>query len=323
MFQRRSLLIGMLAALAAGASWTAHANTFPAKPITIVVGSASGSTTDGLARVIGEQVTLKTGQPVVIQNKPGASGAIAANEVARAAADGYTVFMTTNTTQSANPYLFKHLTYDPVNDFAPVGLLVKGYLILVTHPSVKANNVSELIAEAKRKPNSLSYGSGSSSARVAAELFQQMTGTQLKYVPYKSNPQAVIDLVGGHVDMMIVDLTTSLPQVKAGKLKALGVSSPQHSPAAPELPTISESGLPGYEMSYWNALYAPAKTSPAVVDQLNALFTAAVKTAPVLKFIEINGMEPSTSSAAALVKFQADELVRWGKIIRAAGIEPE
>lgn len=235
MFQRRTFVLGLLAAVAATAPCTsALAETFPAKPVTIVAGSASGSTTDGLARIIGEQITLKTGQPVVIQNNPGASGAIAANEVARASPDGDTVFMTTNTTQSANPYLFKHLAYDPVNDFAPVGLLVKGYLILVIHPSVKADNVSALIAEARRKPNALSYGSGSSSARVAAELFQQMTGTQL-----------------------------------------------------------------------------------------NALFTAAVKTAPVLKFIEINGMEPSTSSAKELVKFQADELVRWGKIIRAAGIEPE
>jgi tripartite-type tricarboxylate transporter receptor subunit TctC len=301
----------------------ASAQTFPTKPITIMVGSASGSTTDGLARSIAQQITLATGQSVIIQNRAGAGGAIAANETSHAAPDGYTVFMTTNTTQSANPYLFKHLTYDPIKDFAPVALLVKGYMILVTNPHLKAGNVHELVEEAKRHPDSISYGSGSSSARVAAELFQQMTGTKLKYIPYKSNPQAVIDLVGGQVDMMIVDLTTSMPQVKAGRLKALGVSSPKRSPLAPELPTISEAGLPGYEMSFWNGLYAPAATPAPIVNRLNTLFVNAVKTAAVLKFIETNGMEAATSSPAELSTFQAEELVRWGKIIHTAGIQPE
>lgn len=208
-----------------------------------------------------------------------------------------------------------------MKDFAPVGALVKGYLLLVTHPSVKAQNVGELAAAAKKQP--MTFGAGSSSARVAAELFQQMTHTQLNYVPYKANPQAIIDLVGGQIDMMIVDLTTSLPQVKAGKLKALGVSSPQRSPLVPELPTIAEAGLPGYEISYWNAVYAPAGTPAPVVQRVHELMRKAMGAEGVRRFVEQNGMEPFVTGPADLASFQAAEFKRWGAVIKAAGIEPE
>lgn len=302
-------------------SQPALADGYPTKPITIVIGSSAGSTTDGLARAIGQEITAETKVPVVVDNKAGASGGLAAQAVARAPADGYTLFITTNTTQAANPHLFRKLAYDPVKDFAPVGALVKGYLLLVTNPGVKAQNVAELAAAAKKRP--LTFGAGSSSARVASELFQQMTHTQLTYVPYKANPQAIIDLVGGQIDMMIVDLTTSLPQVKAGKLKALGVSSPKRSPLVPELPTIAEAGLPGYEISYWNAVYAPAGTPAPVVQRINELMRKAMTTENVRRFVEQNGMEPFTSSPAELASFQADEYKRWGSVIKAAGIQPE
>jgi tripartite-type tricarboxylate transporter receptor subunit TctC len=313
----------LLAALAscAALSQPALAESYPTKPITIVVGSSAGSTTDGLARAIGQEIAAETKLPVIVDNKAGASGGIAAQAVARAPADGYTLFITTNTTQAANPHLFRKLAYDPVKDFAPVGALVKGYLLLVTHPQVKAQNVAELIATAKKQP--LTFGAGSSSARVASELFQQMTQTQLTYVPYKANPPAIIDLVGGQIDMMIVDLTTSLPQVKAGKLKALGVSSPKRSPLVPELPTIAEAGLPGYEISYWNAVYAPAGTPAPVVQRVNELMQRALSTEAVRRFVEQNGMEPFTSTPAELASFQATEYKRWGGVIKAAGIEPE
>jgi tripartite-type tricarboxylate transporter receptor subunit TctC len=302
-------------------SQPALADSYPSKPITIVIGSTAGSTTDGLARAIGQEITAESKVPVIIDNKAGASGGIAAQAVARAPADGYTLFIATNTTQAANPHLFRKLAYDPVKDFAPVGALVKGYLLLVTHPNVKAQNVVELVATAKKQP--LTFGAGSSSARVASELFQQMTRTQLTYVPYKANPPAVIDLVGGQIDMMIVDLTTSLPQVKAGKLKALGVSSPKRSPLAPDLPTIAEAGLPGYEISYWNAVYAPAGTPAPVVQRINELMQRALATENVRRFVEQNGMEPFTSTPAELASFQAAEYRRWGSVIKAAGIEPE
>jgi tripartite-type tricarboxylate transporter receptor subunit TctC len=301
----------------------AAAQCFPSKPIVIVVGSSPGSTTDGLARAIANEVTIVTRQPVIVENKPGASGGIAAQSVARATPDGYTVFMTTNTTQAANPFLYKKLSYDPVKDFAPVSALVKGYLVMVTNPNVKAKTVSEFISMARKEPGKLTFGSGSSSARVAGELFQQMTGVSLTHVPYKANPNAVTDLVSGQIDMMIVDLTTSMPQVRSGRLNALGVTSLQRSPLVPELPTLNETGLPGYQISFWNALYAPAKTPDAVVTRLHDLMADALKKEAVKRFVQQNGMEVFTSTPEELKEFQAAELERWGTIIKAARIEPE
>ena len=301
----------------------ADAQTFPAKPNTIIVGSSPGSTTDGLARAAGIEITRETGQAVIVDNRAGAFGGIAAQAVARAAPDGYTLFITTNTTQAANPHLLKKLPYDPIKDFAPVGRMVQGYMLMVVNPSVKAQNVAEFIALAKKSPGKLSYGSGSSSARVAAELFQHLSGTQLNYVPYKANPLAVMDLVAGQTDMMIVDLTTSLPQVKAGKLRALGVSSLQRSPLVPTVPAIADAGLPGYEANHWNALYAPAGTPPAVVKRLNELMRRAMAAEPVRQWVEQNGMEVAPTSPDELAKFQLAELDRWGRIIREAGIQPE
>ncbi len=317
----RSILASACLVSVGAFAQSASPGDFPSKPITIVVGSSPGSTTDGLARAIGTEITAATKVPVIVENKAGASGGIAAQSVARAAADGYTLFMTTNTTQAANPHLFRKLAYDPVKDFAPVGALVKGYLLLVTNPRLPARNVTELSAIARKQQ--LTFGAGSSSARVAAELFQQMTRTQLTYVPYKANPQAMVDLVGGQVDLMIVDLTTSLPQVKAGKLKALGVSSPRRSPLVPDLPTIAEAGLPGYEISYWNAVYAPAGTPAPVIDRINALMRKAMTAETVKRFVEQNGMEPFTSTPAELASFQAAEYKRWGEVIKTAGIQPE
>jgi tripartite-type tricarboxylate transporter receptor subunit TctC len=317
------LISTLLAAAALLGHAAAGAQAFPAKPIVLVVGSSPGSTTDGLARAIAQEITAETRQPVIVDNKAGAGGGIAAQAVARSAPDGYTLFVTTNTTQAANPHLFKKIAYDPVKDFAPVGALVKGYLLLVVHPSVKASSVAELIALAKKEPGKLSFGAGSSSARVAAELFQQMTGTRMTYVPYKANPPAIIDLVGGQVDLMIVDLTTSLPQVKSGRLRALGVSSPNRSPLVPGVPTIAEAGLPGYVANHWNALYAPAGTPEPVVRRLNELMRKAMATDALRQFAEQNGMETHPTSPEELASFQVAERDRWGKIIKDAGIQPE
>jgi tripartite-type tricarboxylate transporter receptor subunit TctC len=305
-------------------SWAFAANQdYPNRAITIIVGSTPGSTTDGLARALGAEITKETDQTVIVDNRAGAFGGLAAQAVARAAPDGYTLFITTNTTQAANPHLLKQLPYDPIKDFAPVGRLVQGYMLMVVNPELKAKTVTEFIALAKQAPGSLNYGSGSSSARVAAELFQHMSGTVLNYVPYKANPPAVMGLVGGQTDMMIVDLTTSLPQVKAGKLRALGVSSPTRSSLLPELPTISEAGLPGYEAHHWNALYAPAGTPKAVIEKINEIFSRAMNTKALTNFAVQNGMEVAVTSPSELAKFQLDELESWGKIIKQAGIEPE
>jgi len=305
------------------AACAALAQSYPSRPITIIIGSSPGSTTDGLARALGAEITKETGQPVLVDNRAGAFGGIAAQAVARSKPDGYTLFITTNTTQAANPHLLKQMPYDPIKDFAPVGRLVQGYMLMVVNPAVKAQNVGEFVALAKKEPGKLSYGSGSSSARVASELFQHMSGTKLNYVPYKSNPSAVMDLVSGQTDLMIVDLTTSLPQVKAGKLRALGVSSPKRSPLVPNVPTISEAGLPGYEANHWNALYAPAGTPPALIARLNELARKGMAAEPLRNFAEQNGMEVAVTSPEELGRFQLSELERWGKIIKQAGIEPE
>ncbi|WP_341887389.1 tripartite tricarboxylate transporter substrate binding protein [Variovorax sp. YR752] len=317
---RRSLLA--LAALLSLNGAAAIAQDFPARPLTIVVGSSAGSATDGLARAVAQEVTKATGQSVIVDNRPGAFGGIAAQFASRAQPDGYTVFMTTNTTQAANPHLQKKLSYDPIKDFAPVALLAKGYQLLVVNPQVKANSVAELIALAKASPGKLNYGSGSSSAQVATELFQQMTGTKFNYVPYKANPPAVIDLVAGQTDLMIADLATTLPQVKAGKLRALGLTSPKRLSLVPGTPTVAES-LKGYEFGYWNALYAPAGTPAPVVSRLNALMQAAMKAPAVRNAAEQAGMEVSLSSPEELGKFQQAELERWGQIIKTAGIVAE
>lgn len=316
---RRSLLL-LAALLPLGGA--AQAQPFPAKPITIVIGSTPGSATDGLARAIGAALTQATGQAVVVDSRAGAFGSITAQYTANAQPDGYTLFMTTNTTQAANPHLLKKLSYDPIKDFAPVALLARGYLALVVNPQVKANNVAELVALAKSAPGKLNYGSGSSSAQVATELFQQATGTKFTYVPYKANPPAVLDLVGGQIDLMIVDLTTSLPQVQAGKLRALGISSSRPSALVPGVPTIAAS-LPGYEFGYWNALYAPAGTPAPVVQRLSELVRDALATPSVRQAIEKTGQEAAYAPPEQLAKFQLAELDRWGRIIKAAGIQPE
>jgi tripartite-type tricarboxylate transporter receptor subunit TctC len=314
-----------LAALAASLALmgSAFAQDYPSKGVTFVVPFAAGSATDQLARGLGQQVSTDSKQAVVVDNKPGASGFIAAQFVAKAPADGYTVLITTNTTHAANEHLYKTMPYDPVKDFAPVTLLGKGGQIMVVNLKIPAKTVQEFIALAKKDPGKYSFGSGSSSSRIAGELFQQMAGVQLLHVPYKSNPLAITDLLGGQIDMMITDNATGLPQVKGGKLRALGMSSLKRTPLAPEVPTIDESGVKGYEMSYWFAAYVPAKTPPAVVARLHNLLVAATQGAAAKSFYESTGTEPLVSSPEELAKFQAAESTKWGRIIKAANIQPE
>lgn len=313
-----------IAALACAASFGAAAQgSYPDHPITFIVPFAAGSATDQLARALGQAVTADTKQAVVVDNKPGANAFIGAQAAARAAKDGYTVFITTNTTHAANEHLFKKLPYDPVKDFEPVTLLSKGGQIMVVNNSLPVGSVQEFIKLAKSKPGKLSFGWGSSSSRIAVELFKQMTGTYIVSIPYKSNPPAVTDLIGGQIDVMITDMATGLPQVKGGKLKALGVSTTKRTPLAPDLPTISEAGVPGYEMSFWFAAYVPAGTPPAIVNRINEILVKANRSDIVTKFYQQNGFEAMTSTPAQLRSFQADESRKWGKIVTSAGIDKE
>lgn len=282
---------------------------------------SAGSATDQLARALAQGVTDVSGVSVVVDNKPGASAMIGATDVARAQPDGYRVLITTNTSQSANPHLYKKLNYDPVKDFQPITLLGTGGQIMVVHPSFEGKNVQDFIRIAKENPGKLSFGSGSSSSRVAGKLLQQMAGIDLLHVPYKSNPMAITDLLGGQITMMISDMATGLPQVQSGSLRALGVTTPERSPLAPDVPTIAEAGVPGYEMGYWFAAYVPAGTPEPVVKKLHELLTEAVKRPAAQQFYKQTGTNPVTSTPEELAKFQEEETRKWGEIIQKAGIE--
>ena len=321
-FPRRHALALAACALAAAAA-PALAQDYPSKPITFVVPFAAGSATDQLARALGQAVTTATKQAVVVENKGGASGMIAAQQVARSAADGYTVLITTNTTHAANQHLYKKLPYDAVKDFAPVAGLGKGGQVLVVRADAPYRNVGDLLAAAKKQPGKLSFGSGSSSSRVAGEMLKQLAGVDLMHVPYKSNPLAITDLLGGQIDLMITDTSTGVPQVKSGKLRALGYSTTQRSPQLPEVPTLEEAGVKGYDMGYWFAAYVPAGTPAPVVARLNELLHVAVKSAAAKTFFDTSGSEPWTTSSTELASFQAAETQKWGRVIKAAGIEAE
>ena len=313
----------LLAALLASAPLAAWSQAYPAKPISFVVPFAAGSATDQLARALGQSITEQTKQAVVVENKAGASGMPAAQSVARAAADGYTVLITTNTTHAANEHLYKKMPYDPVKDFAPVTGLGKGGQVMVVNVASPYKTAGELVAAAKKNPGRLSFGSGSSSSRVAGEMLKQLAGVDVLHVPYKSNPLGITDLLGGQIDFMITDTSTGVPQVKAGKLRALGYSTQKRSTQLPDVPTLDEAGVKGYDMGYWFAAYVPAGTPPAVVARLNELLHVAVKSVQAKTFFDTAGSEMWTTTPDELARFQAAETQKWGKVIRAAGIEAE
>jgi tripartite-type tricarboxylate transporter receptor subunit TctC len=319
--QRRHAAL-LVAALLVGAGAGAQTR-FPDKPVTFIVPFAAASATDQLARAIGQSITEQTKQQVVVDNRAGASGMMAAQAAARAPADGYTVLITTNTTHAANEHLFKKIGYDPVKDFVPVTGLGKGGQVMVVRSDAPYKTVAELVAAARQKPGKLSFASGSSSSRVAGEMLKQLTGTDILHVPYKSNPQAVTDLLGGQIDFMITDTATGLPQLRAGKLRALGFSTQKRSPLLPDVPTIDEAGVKGYDMGFWFAAYVPAGTPAPVVARLNELLQAAVKSTAAKTFFDTSGVEAWTTTPDELARFQAAETQKWGRVIKAAGIEAE
>lgn len=323
--RRRAALAGGLAALAlvAGAEPARAQADFPSRTVTFVVPFAAGSATDTLARVLGQRMSPALGQSIVIDNAPGASGILGAQKVARATPDGHTVLIGTNTTNAANPSLFKKLPYDPATDFAPVAKLGTIPLALVVHPSVPAGNVQELIAYGRANPAKLSFGSGSASSRLAGEMFKSMAGVEMVHVPYKSNPPAITDLIGGQIGLVIADLATTLPHARDGKLKALAVTSAERTALAPDLPTMAEAGVPGYELTAWFAAYAPAQTPKAAVQKLHDAFADALAEPEVAKALRAAGIEPSPSTPEDLRTFTAAETEKWARLIKLAGIEPE
>ncbi|MGE0311987.1 MAG: Bug family tripartite tricarboxylate transporter substrate binding protein [Lautropia sp.] len=317
-------LVSVLVATGAAATGTpARADDFPSRPITFVIPFAAGSGTDQLARAVAVSVGASAGVPVVVDNKAGGSGVIAAQAVARAAPNGYTVLITTNTTHAANEHLYRKLPYDPVKDFTPLTLLSKGQMLLLVNPSSASTSVADLIAAAKKTPGKLTFGSGSSSSRVGGELFRQMTGIDVVHVPYKSNPFSITDLVGGQIDYMFADTSTAIPQVRSGKLRALGASGAKRLANVPEVPTIDEAGVAGFDVSYWTAAYLPAGAPPAVAAKLREWLQKAAKGPELAALQAISGTETVVSSGDELAAFQASESRKWGTVIRAAGIVAE
>jgi tripartite-type tricarboxylate transporter receptor subunit TctC len=319
---QRLLAAGSLLAAALAAP-ALHAQTYPTKPITIVVPFAPGSGTDQQARAMAQALTQEYKVPVIVDNKAGASGFIAAQYVAKAVPDGYTLLLTTNTTHAANEHLYKKIPYDPVKDFTPVALLSKGHMLLLVNPASPYKSVADLLGAARKEPGKLNFGSGSSSSRVASEMLKQMAGIETVNVPYKSNPMAITDLIGGQVNFMFADAPTALPQVHAGTLRALAVSGTKRLASAPEIPTVAEAGVKGYDMSYWTAVYLPAGAPAALTRRLNEMMVKISGTPTMMAFQNATSQEVVTSSPEGLAKFQAEESHKWGRIIKAAGIEPE
>ena len=316
-------LAALTAAAATLAALPVAAQDYPSKPISLVVPFGPGSGTDQFARVLAQALGDDLKVPIVVENKGGAAGFIAAQYVAKAAPDGYTLLTTTNTTQSANEHLFKKLPYDPVKDFAPITLVSTGPMLLLVRPDSPYKTLADLIAAAKKAPGKLSFGAGSSSSQVASELLKQMAHVDALYVPYKSNPLALTDLIGGQIDFMFADAPTALPQVQGGKLRALAASGSKRVAAAPDVPTVAEAGVKGYDMSYWFAIYAPAGTPAAIVNKLNQAFAKATTSEGFKNFMAKTSGEVSLSTPEGLAQFQAADSKKWGQVIRAAGIKPE
>ncbi|MGB3070647.1 MAG: tripartite tricarboxylate transporter substrate binding protein [Ottowia sp.] len=301
----------------------AAAQQFPSKPITLVVPFGPGSGTDQQARLVGQLLGDELKVPVVVDNRAGASGFLAAQYVSKAAPDGYTMLITTNTTHAANEHLFKKIPYDPVKGFTPVSSLSNGQMLLLVRPDSPYKSLDDLLAAARKAPGKLNFGSGSSSSRVASELLKQMAHIDAVHVPYKSNPLSITDLLGGQIDFMFADSSTALPQVQSGKLRALAASGAKRLAAAPDVPTVAEAGVKGYVMTYWTAAYLPPGTPAPIVSQLNHALGKIMASSASKAFQEKTSGEVFVSTPDGLAKFQAEESKKWGEVIRAAGIQPE
>lgn len=321
--QRRTLLSAAAATAAWAAMPQALAQNWPERPIRLVIPFGAGAASDMVARRLGERLQAALGQPVVVENKAGASGQIAADLVAKAPPDGYTLFLTSNTTHSANPFLFKKLSYDPVKDFTPVARVCAFPFVLVVESRLPVASVQELVAYA-RKAGNTSYGYGNSTGQVAGAAFARLMRMDSVAVPYKSVPQVVTDLLGNQVQFAFVDIANALPHMQAGRLKALAVSSAARSILLPQLPTITEeTGLQGFDLTAWGAVFGPAGMPRPIVERLSAEL-ARITTDPDFRDrLRQAGVEAQTSTADELRAFVDQQLVVWGTKVKDAGIQPE
>ena len=325
--RRRDFLALIGGAIAVGAAScplaAAAAEIWPSRPITIIVPFGAGSGTDIVTRIIGQPLGIALGQNIVVDNRQGANGGIAATYVAKAPPDGYTLLMSTNSPHSANPFLLKNIAYDPVKDFAPVTRIGSFTLMFVVSPTLPVKTIPELIAYAKANPGKLTYGSGNTSGILAGETLKHWAGIDILQVPYKSVPPALNDVIAGRVSMTFTDLTPGLPHVNSGSLRALGITRLKRSVLLPDLPTFDESGLKDFEVESWAGLFAPAGTPADIVTRLNVEIRKIVENPQIKAQIAQIGFEVFGSTPEELGAFVRDQLVRTSRMVKDAGIEPE
>jgi tripartite-type tricarboxylate transporter receptor subunit TctC len=311
---------------AALSSFAAHIGgaqeSYPSRSIHLVVTTAAGGANDLVARALAERLSESMRQPVIIENQPAGNGGIAAGQVARAAPDGHTLMMVVDSTLTVNPHLYRNLAYEPFRDFAPISTVTRLPLVLVINTTTKANDVRELIALAKASPGKLNYASTGvgTQLHVGMELFKLLTKTDIVHVPYRATTAAMADLMGGRIDMVLIGQSSAKAQVESGKLKILAIASPQRSPLMPEIPTMQEAGVPGYEVSSWFGMLAPAKTPRSIIDRLSREVRKAAGDPRFVATLAPQGMQIIASSPEeALAAMQADSK-KWGEVIAATGI---
>ncbi len=309
------LLLGCIAA--------ARAQTYPSRPIRYIVPQAPGGSSDTLARIVTQRVSDGLGQQLVVDNRPGATGIIGAEVVARANPDGYTLLQVA-TSHATNPAMLAKLPYDTARDFAPVSLLSQQPNIWLAHPSVPVRNIKELIAYAKARPREVNFASSGTggSQHLAGELLKSMTGIEMTHIPYKGSPPALVDVLAGRVPLMSSTMPPALPHIKSGKVRAIAVTSAKRSPVVPEVPTVAESGVPGYEAIAWQGLVAPAGTPNAVISRINAEFVKALKQPDIAAKLNDQGFETVASTPEWFTQYIKSEITKWSKVIKAAGIKP-
>jgi tripartite-type tricarboxylate transporter receptor subunit TctC len=322
---RNAVATGLgIALLVLAAPLAAQSPSWPAKPIKIVVPFAVGGIADTFARAIGAKLGDTWGQPVVIENKAGAGGNIGADFVAKSPPDGYTFVMGNIGTHAVNQSLFRNMPYDTLRDFVPIAHVLDAEGLLVVHPSVSSKSVPELIALAKSQPGRMTYASGGlgTTSHLAAELFKSVANVDIVHVPYKGNSPAITDLLGGQTQMIFATMPTVLPQVKAGRLRALAVIGPARTPALPDVPTVAET-LPGFEVSNWIGLFAPAGTPPEIVAKLNAEVQKVMRSPEIEKRLETEGAKFVPTTPAQFAEFQRAEAAKWARAIKDANIRVE
>ncbi len=325
-----AVVLGLAFGLGVGLSGTsAHAqnqaDAWPAKPVKYVVPFAPGGVSDAVARLMAQHLTEKLQQPVVIENKPGVSGIVGSQAVARATADGYTVMGGTITTHAVNPFFNKNLGYEPFKDFVPVSLVGMVSNVLVVAANSRFSSVAQIVAELKAKPDSLTYGTAGAgtSQHLSGQLFQSITATQMRQIVYKGGSQAMVDLVGGQIDMVFETVAAARPLIDGKRVKVLGVTSRSPLPGLPGVAPLAQLGVPNFEMQSWQGVFAPAGTPKAVVDRLSKEIATIVAMPDVQEKLRILGVEPDGRASEAFAVFQRAEIAKWGKVIQDAGIQAE